>query len=38
MADNRHPTDELKKQIKSLKGFGDYAADNLLKLLDATTG
>lgn len=27
------PTLELKKQIKSVKGIGDYAAENLLKLL-----
>jgi len=27
------PTDELRKEIKKIKGFGDYAADNLLKLL-----
>ena len=32
------PTDELKKEIKSLKGFGDYAADNLLKLLGRYDG
>ena len=32
------PTDELKKQIKALKGFGDYAADNLLKLLGRYDG
>lgn len=32
------PTDELKKQIKSLKGFGEYAADNLLKLLGRYDG
>ena len=32
------PTGELKKQIKSLKGFGDYAADNLLKLLGRYDG
>ncbi|PYT01702.1 MAG: hypothetical protein DMF63_02325 [Acidobacteria bacterium] len=32
------PTDELKKQIKSMKGFGDYAADNLLKLLGRYNG
>jgi N-glycosylase/DNA lyase len=32
------PTDELKKEIKSLKGFGDYAADNLLKLLGRYNG
>lgn len=27
------PTAELRKEIKKIKGFGDYAADNLLKLL-----
>lgn len=27
------PTDELRKEVKKIKGFGDYAADNLLKLL-----
>ena len=32
------PTDDLKKEIKSLKGFGDYAADNLLKLLGRYNG
>lgn len=32
------PSDELKKQIKALKGFGDYAADNLLKLLGRYDG
>ena len=32
------PTAELKKEIKSLKGFGDYAADNLLKLLGRYNG
>jgi 3-methyladenine DNA glycosylase/8-oxoguanine DNA glycosylase len=32
------PTPELKKQIKSIKGFGDYAADNLLKLLGRYDG
>jgi len=32
------PTPELKKEIKSLKGFGDYAADNLLKLLGRYDG
>lgn len=32
------PTDELKKEIKALKGFGDYAADNLLKLLGRYDG
>jgi len=31
-------TDELKKQIKTIKGFGDYAADNLLKLLGRYSG
>jgi N-glycosylase/DNA lyase len=32
------PTDELKKQIKSLKGIGDYAAENMLKLLGRYDG
>lgn len=32
------PTPELKKQIKSVKGFGEYAADNLLKLLGRYDG
>lgn len=32
------PTPDLKKQIKSIKGFGDYAADNLLKLLGRYDG
>ena len=32
------PTDDLKEEIKSLKGFGDYAADNLLKLLGRYNG
>jgi N-glycosylase/DNA lyase len=32
------PTVELKKEIKSLKGFGDYAAENLLKLLGRYDG
>ena len=32
------PTPELKKQIKGLKGFGDYAAENLLKLLGRYDG
>ena len=32
------PTAELKKQIKSVKGFGEYAADNLLKLLGRYDG
>lgn len=32
------PTDELKKEIKKIKGFGDYAAENLLKLLGRYDG
>lgn len=32
------PTDELRQQIKTIKGFGDYAADNLLKLLGRYDG
>ena len=32
------PTPELKTQIKSIKGFGEYAADNLLKLLGRYDG
>jgi 3-methyladenine DNA glycosylase/8-oxoguanine DNA glycosylase len=32
------PTPELKKQIKSVKGIGDYAAENLLKLLGRYDG
>lgn len=32
------PTIELKKEIKKIKGFGDYAADNLLKLLGRYDG
>ena len=32
------PTAELKKEIKNIKGFGDYAADNLLKLLGRYDG
>lgn len=32
------PTTELKKEIKGIKGFGDYAADNLLKLLGRYDG
>jgi N-glycosylase/DNA lyase len=32
------PTDELKKEIKKVKGFGDYAADNLLKLIGRYNG
>jgi len=31
-------TDELKKEIKRIKGFGEYAADNLLKLLGRYDG
>ncbi|HLA95559.1 MAG TPA: hypothetical protein VK612_07550 [Pyrinomonadaceae bacterium] len=32
------PTSELRKEIKGVKGFGDYAADNLLKLLGRYDG
>lgn len=32
------PTPELKKHIKSVKGIGDYAAENLLKLLGRYDG
>ena len=32
------PTPELKKQIKGIKGIGDYAAENLLKLLGRYDG
>jgi N-glycosylase/DNA lyase len=32
------PTPELKKQIKGVKGIGDYAAENLLKLLGRYDG
>ncbi len=32
------PTTELRKEIKTVKGFGDYAADNLLKLLGRYDG
>ena len=32
------PTAELRKEIKNVKGFGDYAADNLLKLLGRYDG
>ena len=32
------PTQELKKQIKTVKGCGDYAAENLLKLLGRYDG
>lgn len=32
------PADELKKEIKKVKGVGDYAAENLLKLLGRYDG
>jgi len=32
------PTAELRKQLKKVKGVGDYAADNLLKLLGRYDG
>lgn len=32
------PTDELKKEMKKLKGVGDYAAENLLKLVGRYDG
>ena len=32
------PTSELKKEIKKVKGVGDYAAENLLKLLGRYDG
>jgi len=32
------PSAELKKEIKKVKGFGEYAADNLLKLLGRYDG
>ncbi len=32
------PTDELKKEMKAVKGVGDYAADNLLKLVGRYDG
>ena len=32
------PTSELKKEIKKVKGIGDYAAENLLKLLGRYDG
>jgi len=32
------PTDQLKKEIKQVKGVGDYAAENLLKLLGRYDG
>lgn len=32
------PTKELKKEMKKIKGFGDYAAENLLKLVGRYDG
>ncbi len=32
------PTAELKKEIKNIKDFGDYAADNLLKMIGRYDG
>ena len=32
------PTNELKKEMKSIKGVGDYAAENLLKLVGRYDG
>ena len=32
------PTDQLKKEIKKVKGVGDYAAENLLKLVGRYDG
>ncbi|MDM7924307.1 MAG: hypothetical protein QUS14_18640 [Pyrinomonadaceae bacterium] len=32
------PTSELRKQLKAIKGIGDYAADNMLKLLGRYDG
>ena len=32
------PTDELKKEMKKIKGVGDYAAENLLKLVGRYDG
>ncbi|MEO7672985.1 MAG: hypothetical protein ABIU09_02780 [Pyrinomonadaceae bacterium] len=32
------PTEELKKEIKKVKGIGDYAAENMLKLLGRYDG
>ncbi|MCB1023496.1 MAG: hypothetical protein KDB79_03845 [Acidobacteria bacterium] len=32
------PTEELKKEMKKLKGIGDYAAENLLKLVGRYDG
>lgn len=36
--DSKLPTRELKKQMKSVKGVGDYAAENLLKLVGSYEG
>lgn len=36
--DSEMPTKELKKQMKSIKGVGDYAAENLLKLVGRYDG
>ena len=36
--DSDLPTIELKKQIKEIKGVGDYAAENLLKLVGRYDG
>jgi 3-methyladenine DNA glycosylase/8-oxoguanine DNA glycosylase len=35
---SEEPTSELRKRIKSVKGIGDYAADNMLKLLGRYDG
>ena len=37
-ADSELPTAELKKEMKSVKGVGDYAAENLLKLVGRYDG
>jgi N-glycosylase/DNA lyase len=36
--DSDLPTKELKKEMKRVKGFGDYAAENLLKLVGRYEG
>lgn len=36
--DPQRPTDDLKKEIKSIKGVGDYAAEHMLKLLGRYDG
>ena len=36
--DSDLPTDSLKKEMKKLKGVGDYAAENLLKLVGRYDG